>query len=44
MNIKYFYEFKGQDNILNRVEILTNKTAVAQEITVSYCTSVCVCG
>lgn len=36
MNIKYFYEFKGQDNILNRVEILTNKTAVAQEITVSY--------
>lgn len=36
MNIKYFYEFKGQDNILNRVEILTDKTVVAQEITVSY--------
>lgn len=36
MNVKYYYEFKGHDNILNRVEILTDKTVVAQEITVSY--------
>lgn len=32
MNVRYYYEFKGYDNILNRVEILTGKTAVAEEI------------
>lgn len=33
MNLKYFYEFKGRDNVLNRVEILSLTTASAQEIT-----------
>lgn len=32
MNVRYYYEFKGYDNILNRVEILTEKTAVSEEI------------
>ena len=36
MNVKYYYEFKGHDDILNRVEILTTDVAVPQEITVSY--------
>lgn len=35
MNIKYFYEFKGTDNVLNRVEILCNETVTAKEITAS---------
>lgn len=36
MNIKYYYEFKGHDNILNRVEILTEKAVVSQLIKVTY--------
>lgn len=33
MNLKYYYEFRGLDNLLNRVEILTLETASSQEIT-----------
>lgn len=33
MNIKYFYEFKGLDGVLNRVEILTAKDTTTEEIT-----------
>lgn len=33
MNVKYYYEFKGYDNILNRVEILTDDNVAAQEVT-----------
>ena len=32
MNVKYYYEFKGFDNILNRVEILTKDAVKAEEI------------
>lgn len=32
MNVKYYYEFKGFDNILNRVEILTKDTVKVEEI------------
>lgn len=33
MNIKYWYEFKGLDEVLNRVEILCNSSVSAKEIT-----------
>lgn len=32
MNIKYWFEFKGLDEILNRVEILTSASVVPEEI------------
>lgn len=32
MNIKYFYEFKGLDEVLNRVEILCPQVVYAKEI------------
>lgn len=32
MNIKYYYEFKGLDEVLNRVEILTSDIAQPEEI------------
>lgn len=33
MNIAYYYEFKGLDKVLNRVEILTADSVAAKEIT-----------
>ena len=33
MNIAYYYEFRGLDNVLNRVEILTNNSVTAKEVT-----------
>lgn len=33
MKVKYYYEFTGLDNILNRVEILTASAATATEVT-----------
>lgn len=33
MNLKYYYEFKGLDEVLNRVEILSLETASSEEIT-----------
>ncbi|MDR1582063.1 MAG: hypothetical protein LBS55_02200 [Prevotellaceae bacterium] len=35
MNIKYYYEFRGLDEVLNRVEILTDDSAQAQSVTPS---------
>ena len=35
MNVKYFYEFKGSDKVLNRVEILTDETTESKEVTPS---------
>lgn len=32
MNVKYYYEFRGLDEVLNRVEILTSEAVVAKEI------------
>lgn len=32
MNIKYWYEFKGLDEVLNRVEILTQNSTTTKEI------------
>lgn len=34
-NVKYFYEFKGLDEVLNKVEILTKENCQATEITAS---------
>ena len=33
MNIAYYYEFKGLDNVLNRVEILTANSVTPKEVT-----------
>lgn len=33
MNIAYYYEFRGLDNVFNRVEILTNSSVTAKEVT-----------
>ena len=33
MNIAYYYEFRGLDNVLNRVEILTANSVTAKEAT-----------
>lgn len=33
MNVKYYYEFKGLDKVLNRVEILTSDSVEATEVT-----------
>lgn len=35
MNIKYYNEFRGLDNTLYRIEILTNESATAEEIQTS---------
>ena len=32
MDIRYYHEFKGQDNILNRFEILTGSLVQAVEV------------
>lgn len=33
MSLRYFYEFRGTDNVLNKVEIVAKKTVSAKEIT-----------
>ena len=33
MNTAYYYEFRGSDNILNRVEIQTSNNVTAKEVT-----------